>query len=104
MPRKRNPELRDEAGNLLSRQYQKNPNIKESIRTYEEKNPVDKIIVRIPAGSRDYINEYVRRKAIEEPDNPKYKDQVKGKPSVNAMIRALLEQELGCSLDSLSAE
>lgn len=102
MPRKRNPELRDEDGKLISRQYRNNPNIKESIKSYEAKNPVDKIIVRVPAGSREYINDYVKRKAAEEPENPKYKDQVKGKASVNAMIKALIEQEIGCSLDSLS--
>ncbi|GEM_PF-4711822 len=64
---------------------------------------VDKIIVRIPTGSRAVITEYVERKAKEEPENLRYSNY-NGKayrPSVNALIRALLEEEIGINLSRL---
>lgn len=68
---------------------------------WEKKNPMDKIIVRLPAGSREKVSAYVERKAAEQPDNPKY-NSFNGKgyrPSVNAMIKNLLEEEIGEPLD-----
>lgn len=61
----------------------------------------EKIIVRVPEGSRDVITEYVEQKAAEDPTNLKY-SSYNGKayrPSVNALIKALLEEELGRTLD-----
>ena len=65
---------------------------------WEKKNPQEKIIIRVPAGARQKINAYVERMAAEEPDNPMYSTD-KGRPSVNAMICALIEQEIGESLN-----
>lgn len=68
---------------------------------YEEKKPMEKIIVRVPAGSRDKINEYVKKKAEENSEDLKY-NSYNGKayrPSVNALIKALLEEEMGITLE-----
>ena len=65
---------------------------------WEKNNPQEKIILRVPSGSRKKINDYVERKAAEEPDNRKYSTD-KGRPSVNAMIKTLIENEIGESLD-----
>lgn len=74
---------------------------KDATEKYEKDNPMEKIIVRVPAGSRDKINEYVQKKATENPQDLKY-SSYNGKayrPSVNALIKALLEEEMGISLD-----
>ncbi len=65
---------------------------------WEADNPMDKIIIRVPAGSRDKIAAYVERQAAAHPGNPKYSTE-KGRPSVNALIKHLLEAEIGESLD-----
>lgn len=56
------------------------------------KNNYDVLTVRIPKGSKDALKEYQEQKNQAEPDNPKYS-------SVNAMIKALLENETGLSLN-----
>ncbi len=66
-------------------------------RKWEKENPVDKIIVRIPSGKRELINKYVEDKAASEPGNRKYSTD-KGRPSVNALIISLLEEEMGINL------
>lgn len=58
----------------------------------------DKVIIRLPKGSNSIIKAYVENKAIEEPDNRKYSTD-KGRPSVNAFIKTLIEDEIGQKLD-----
>lgn len=53
-----------------------------AIKKYESK--VEQLTVRLPQGSREQLNEYIK-------SNGKYS-------SVNAMIKALLENEIGHSL------
>lgn len=64
---------------------------------WEEKNPQEKIILRVPAGMRDKINAYVEMKANENPNDRKYSTD-KGRPSVNAMINTLIAEEMGETL------
>lgn len=74
---------------------------KKASQKWEKNKPQEKIIVRVPEGSRDKINEYVTAKAAEDPTNLKY-SSYNGKayrPSVNALIKALLEEEMDESLD-----
>lgn len=61
---------------------------------WEAKNPQEKIILRLPEGAKDLLTAYVQKKSLEEPNNPKYSTD-KGRPSVNALIRTLLEEEIG---------
>lgn len=73
---------------------------KEASERWEEKNPKDRILIRIPAGAKDIISEYVKKKAEENPTSLKY-NAYNGKayrPSMNALIIALLEEEMGQSL------
>ena len=67
-------------------------------RKWELENPKDKIIVRVPTGAREKITAYVEKQAAAHPGNPKYSTE-KGRPSVNALIKHLLEAEIGESLD-----
>lgn len=62
---------------------------------WEKENPQEKIITRLPEGSKDIITAYVQQKAAEDPTNPKFSTD-KGRPSVNAFIRTLIEEELNC--------
>ena len=89
MPKKANPDLKE--GKVYISQ-------KKATAEYEAKNPMDKIIVRVPAGARDKVTKYVEQKAAEDPSNRKYASD-KGRPSVNALIKTLLEEELGEPLD-----
>ena len=93
MPKKADPTLKTESGIYYS-QIRQN-------KKFEEK--VEKIIVRVPEGSRYAIMRYVEERAEAEPENLRY-NSYNGKayrPSVNALIRALLEEEIGMSLDEL---
>lgn len=56
---------------------------RKAIKKYESK--IEQLTVRLPQGSRDKLNEYIK-------NNNKY-------TSVNTMIKALLEKEIGSSLD-----
>lgn len=56
---------------------------RKAIKKYESK--IEQLTVRLPQGSREQLNEYIA-------SNNKYS-------SVNAMIKALLENEIGHSLD-----
>lgn len=64
---------------------------------WERDNPQEKILIRLPLGSKEIINTYVESKAKEEPDNPKYSTG-KGRPSITAFLRALIEEEIGQKL------
>lgn len=93
MPKKADPTLKTESGIYHSQ-------IRQSEK-FEEK--VEKIIVRVPEGSRAAITKFVEEKAAADPENLRY-SSYNGKayrPSVNAFIRALLEEEMGMSLDEL---
>ena len=95
MPKKPDPTLKTESGIYRSK-------IRQSEK-FEEK--VDKIIVRVPEGARAAITEYVQEKAEADPENLRY-SSYNGKayrPSVNALIRTLIEEEMGVSLDELKA-
>ena len=93
MPKKPDPSLKTESGIYHSQKRQSEK--------FEEK--VEKIIIRVPEGSRAAITAYVEERANAEPENLKY-NSFNGKayrPSVNAMIRKLIEEEMGISLDDL---
>lgn len=93
MPKKADPTLKTESG-IYHSQIRQN-------KKFDEK--IEKIIVRVPEGSRDAITKYVEERAEAEPENPKY-NSYNGKayrPSVSALIRSLLEAEMGVSLDEL---
>ena len=66
-------------------------------REYDKKD-VDKIIVRVPKGARDKLNAYIEEKASADPDNAKYSDVVRKRPSLNALIKYLLTEETGIKL------
>lgn len=83
MPKNANPELKNESGNYKS--IAKNAN-------EFNKNNYDVLTVRIPKGCKDALKEYQERKNEEEPENPKYN-------SVNALVKALLEEETGLTLN-----
>jgi len=56
------------------------------------------LILRVPKDCKDKITDYVQKKAEEEPDNPKYNDLVRKRPSVNAFLMTLVEDETGIKL------
>ncbi|MBQ9198568.1 MAG: hypothetical protein IJ141_00080 [Lachnospiraceae bacterium] len=60
---------------------------------WEESHPMDKIILRLPAGANQVIKDYVSKKAEADPFNKKFSTD-KGRPSVNAFIKSLIEDEL----------
>jgi len=96
MPKKADPNLKTESGIYHSQ-------IRQS-ELYEKK--VERLVVRVPKGSGAAITKYVEKKAEAEPKNLKY-NSYNGKayrPSVNAMIRKLIEEEMGVNLDDLKAE
>lgn len=82
MARKTDPTLQNENGIYLSKQ--------KANKKWEGK--VEQLTVRLPEGSRDKLKEYVEQKAKNEPDNPKYN-------SLNALIKYLLTEETGITLD-----
>lgn len=71
-----------------------------AIEKWEKNNPKEKIILRVPEGTRKQITEYVEHKAQEDPQNPLY-SSYNGRyfrPSVNAFITALIEKETGIKM------
>ena len=93
MPKKADPSLKTESGIYHSQ-------IRQS-EIYEKK--VERLVVRVPKGSGAAIAKYVEEKAEAEPENLKY-SSYNGKayrPSVNALIRSLIEDEMGVNLDEL---
>ena len=96
MPAKKDPTKKDDKGRYkstveLGLQY--------------DKDQYDKIILRVPKGSNQAIKDYVAQKAEADPENLKY-NSYNGKtyrPSVNALVRALLEEEMGIDFDELKA-
>lgn len=92
MPKKSDPSLKIPGSDIYKSQYPANER-------WSEKNPTDKLIIRIPAGMRDKLTEYVTRMAAENPGNPKY-STAKGRPSVNALVNTLLAEEMGIELDN----
>lgn len=64
---------------------------------YNEKS-YDTILLRLPAGSKESLTKWVRDKADENPNNPRYNDVVRNRASVNAFIVSLIEEETGLKL------
>lgn len=63
---------------------------------------VERLVVRVPKGFGAEITKYVEDKAAAEPENLKY-NSYNGKayrPSVNALIRNLIENEMGVDLNN----
>lgn len=56
------------------------------------KNNYDVLTIRIPKGTKDALKEYQERMNQAEPENSKYS-------SVNALVKALLEEESGINLN-----
>ena len=93
MAKKENPALKNEGGVYLSQ--------KDASRKYEEK--IEQLTLRVPAGTRAILNDYVTAKAKDDEENPKY-NSYNGKawrPSLNAFIIYLIEQETGIKINSL---
>lgn len=93
MPKKADPTLKTESGIYHSQKRQ----------STEFEKKVEQITVRVPEGSRAAITKYVEDKAAADPENLRYSNY-NGKayrPSVNALIRALIEEEMGVNLDEL---
>ena len=101
MPKKADPSLRqgeNEDGRYLSQ-------IAASERWNEK---MQQIVIRVPGGARDQINEYVKRKAEEHSDvtDSEYwryrstRGTRREDYSVTAFIIHLLEEEMGVSLDT----
>lgn len=84
MPKKPNPDLKE--GEVYISQ-------KRASEKWEKEHPQEKLIVRMPKGKRDIINQYVKKKATENPENRKYSTD-KGRPSVNAYINALVDEDM----------
>lgn len=59
---------------------------------YHEK--LDTIAVRVPKGKSDIVKQYVKENSATHPEWI-----VKGKPSVNAFVKSLIEDAIGQSLD-----
>lgn len=86
------PNAKDENGRYKSMSYAAQ---KESNAEYDK--GMDKIIIRVPKGSKAIIEEYVKDMAKKNPGDPKFSTE-KGRPSVNALIKSLLEKEIGETL------
>lgn len=69
----------------------------EKSKEHNKKN-YDTILLRIPAGYKDLLTEWVKDRAEEEPDNPRYNDVARNRASVNAFIVSLIEEETGLKL------
>lgn len=69
----------------------------ETSKTFNKDN-YDQIIVRVPKGAKELITNYVEQMSEKYPEDPKYQDIARHKPSVNALILALLETETGLDL------
>lgn len=71
---------------------------------YEQK--IEQLTLRVPAGTRELLKVYVQKKAEENPENPKY-NSYNGKawrPSVNALITYLIEEETGIKISDLPSQ
>lgn len=68
---------------------------RKAIRKYEEGQ--EQLKIRVPKGFKAQILAYVKEKAKEDPDNPKYNDiyRTPHKESVNALVLYLLGEEMG---------
>lgn len=84
MPKKPNPDLKEGAVYISQKRASEN---------WERENPQEKLILRMPAGKRETITAYVEKKAAENPKNRKYSTD-KGRPSVNAYINALVNEDM----------
>ena len=92
MPKKADPTLKNKRGMYKSQEEQS--------KRFEAK--VERLVVRVPKGFGAEITKYVEDKASAEPENLKYSNY-NGKayrPSVNALIRNLIENEMGVDLNS----
>lgn len=83
MSRPSNQSLKNESGLYYSK--------KQADARYE-KNTIEQLTVRVPKGTRDLIKEHQERMLREHPDAEKYQ-------SVNKMLNALIEEEIGQKLD-----
>lgn len=84
--------------------YSKYESHAKSAQKFEEK--MEQVKIRLPVGSRELVQAYVTAKAKEDPTNPRY-SAWNGKawlPSVNALVRALLEQEMGVDFSELASD
>lgn len=75
----------------------------EASKKWQEKKKPEQVMVRVPAGAKKLINEYVEKMAEADPTNLKYSTfNGKGyRPSVNALINYLLKEEMGDLWDKL---
>lgn len=96
MPKKSDPSLKIPGSDIYKSQYPANER-------WNAKNPSEQLKVRMPVGMREKVTEYVARMAAENPGNPKYSTS-KGRPSVNALVNALLAEEMGIELDNMSED
>lgn len=83
MPKKANPELKNESGNYKS--IAKNAN-------EFNKNNYDVLTIRIPKGTKEELKNYQEKMYQENPEDSKYS-------SVNALVKALLEAETNIELN-----
>ena len=84
MPKQPNPDLKD--GVVYISQ-------KRASEKWERENPQEKLILRMPKGKREIINQYVEKMAMQNPDDRKYSTD-KGRPSVNAYINNLIDEDM----------
>lgn len=77
---------------------------KKAIKQYMERQ--EQIKIRVPKGVKKHIEAYVKRKAQEEPSNPKYNNCRNNPPtpSVNALITWLLQEEMGESFENMKEQ
>lgn len=83
MPKKPDASLKNEAGYYKS--------VYDTSKDFN-KNNYDVLTVRIPKGTKDALKEHQEKMCQAEPDNPKYS-------SLNALVKALLENETGINLN-----
>jgi len=83
MSRKADPSKKNDAG-----YYQSTYNTSKEF----NKNNYDLLTVRVPKGFKNTLRQHQEEMHRQQPDNPKYK-------SVNAMVKALLEQETGFKVE-----
>ena len=104
MPKKADPSLRTEGGTYQIEKISKGGIYKSQKKASEKyEKTVEQIILRVPEGTRSALTKYVEKKAEAEPENLRY-NSFNGKayrPSLNALIRALIEEEIGVNLDEL---
>lgn len=104
MPKKADPSLKTEGGTYNIEKVSKGGiYISQKRASKKFEGTVEQISLRVPEGSRAAITKYVEEKAAAEPENLRY-NSFNGKayrPSVNALIRSLIEEEMGVNLDEL---